>query len=283
MNERTWILLDTTYLCHRAYHSTGTLSYEGNPTGVIYGILRDIDILRKRFASERFVFCFDHGKGIREQRFPFYKEKRRADVSEEYEQKQEILQPQVEKLKFEVLGRIGYRNIFMQNGYEADDIIASIIKSHITSNEDHFIIVTGDTDMYQLIRDSDASVKSSVAVYHPRNDQWVTKKTVFDAYGIDPHVYWAGVKAVAGCSTDEVPGVAGVGEKTAAKYFAGKLNKSPKFKEIKKFLQSKEGFRNYQLVRLPFAGVKEFDLRDDERDERAYRKLLSEYGIKSLE
>src|SRR6185503_12020077 len=107
---RPWIILDSTYLCHRAYHSTGNLQFEGNPTGVIYGYLVALKQLRQQFASERLIHCWDHGKGLREQRFPYYKEKRRRNNSEENVRKQEILQPQIEKLKTDIIPRLGYKN-----------------------------------------------------------------------------------------------------------------------------------------------------------------------------
>lgn len=280
---RHWILLDSTYLCHRAYHSRGNLQFEGNPTGVIYGFLQDIQTIRKRFATERLVFCWDHGQGLREQRFPFYKEKRRTDNSDEWATKQSILRPQIQKLKMEYISRLGYKNNFMQSGYEADDIIASIVhetlnwhdSDGIKNEKDEFTIVTGDQDMYQLI-DS-----NRVRVYHPREDKIINQTTFVAEFGIMP-VTWATVKTLAGCSSDEVPGMKGVGIKTACKYFAGKV-KEPMRTKMKKFLQSKQALVNFQLVRLPFKGVKTFDLWDDERNEKEYRKLLSEAGINSLE
>jgi len=281
---RTWLLLDSTYLSHRAYHSTGSLSFEGDPTGVIYGYLRDIDMLRKRFATERLVHCWDHGRGLREQKFPWYKESRRKNNSEENVKKHEIMQPQVEKLKMDYIGRLGYRNNFMQVGYEADDIIASIVESTLALHtsfsskekiEDEIVIVTGDADMYQLI------IHDQVRVYHPREDKIVNQTSFIKEYGVFPHS-WSSVKTLAGCASDEVPGMKGVGIKTACKYFAG-TSKEPMRTAMKKFLQSKQATRNYMIVNLPFSGVKDFDLRDDNRNEKEYRRILSTCGIKSLE
>ena len=87
-----WIVIDATYLAHRAYHSKPYLSHEGGPTGVIFGVLKDIQLFRRQFATDRLVFCFDHGKGLREIKVPYYKSTRRKQAGEpEYEKKQEIL------------------------------------------------------------------------------------------------------------------------------------------------------------------------------------------------
>lgn len=273
-----WIICDSTYLCHRAYHSHTGLSYNGEPTGVLFGFLKDIHTLRQTFATERFVFCWDHGKGLREIKFPYYKETRRKKAGEpEYEQKQEILRPQVEKLKKEILFELGYKNVFWQNGYEADDIIASVIHSTIGHEKhgprnDEFIIVTGDTDLYQLIQ-------PNVSVYHPREGKEWNVNNFPTEFGVDPKE-WAAVKAIMGCSTDDVPGIDGVGIKTACRYFWD--SNCPKRNEIKKFLKSEQAVHNFMMVRLPYKGVKEFDLRDDKLNAKAYKKLIRRYGMASF-
>lgn len=278
---RTWILIDATYICHRAFHSTGNLSFDEEPTGVIYGFLRDLENLRKRFASERLVFTWDHGKGLREQRYTFYKESRRKNNSEENVKKHEILQPQIEKLKTAIIPQIGYKNNFMQVGYEADDLIASIVQDNRSCNDD-FVIVTGDQDMYQLIQSPEHASRSTAIVYHPREDRIVNHQSFFDEYGVQPKD-WIKVKALAGCSSDEIPGLTGVGEKTAASYWSGHMKPTHnKLTAIKEFLKTKQAAQNLLLVRLPYKGVKEMDLRDDARDEKAYRKLLSSMGIQTL-
>lgn len=278
-----WIVCDATYLCHRAYHSKPGLSYEGEPTGVIFGFLKDIQILRRNFLTERFVFCWDHGKGLREKRFPYYKETRRKQAGEpEYEKKQEIMRPQVEKLKKEILFDLGYKNVFWQDGYEADDIIASVIHNTIGPEDngpknDRFTIVTGDTDLYQLCR-------QYVTVYHPREGTSMDGPTLASKYGVN-HKEWAAVKAIMGCKTDDVPGMDGVGIKTACKFFtkSPSLMVSPMAKQIRKFLKSQQAIHNFMMVRLPYPGVKEFDLRDDAVNSKAFRKLIRRYGMASLE
>jgi len=251
------------------------LQFEGNPTGVIYGYLVALKQLRQQFASERLIHCWDHGKGLREQRFPYYKEKRRRNNSEENVRKQEILQPQIEKLKTDIIPRLGYKNNYMQVGYEADDVIASIIKSE---PKEEFVIVTGDNDMYQLISEK-------VSVFHPAKPEMVDRKTLKRKYGIAVGYNYMIAKTIAGCPVDEIPGVKGVRIKTACKFFlAGKKSlPSTVERKIKEFLKTKQAANNLILVKLPYPGIKEFDLWEDERNERAYRQILSESGIKSLE
>lgn len=267
---RTWILLDCTYLCYRAHFSTGGLKNRGDPSGVIYGFLRDLNSLSMRFNSERFVFCFDHGKGLRKIAYPFYKAKRPTMEEEE----KENLEKQMADLKLKHLTEIGYRNVFFQNGYEADDLIASVARDLQNSDEDESIIVSGDADMYQLLSEN-------TIIYHPQKDSIVDASSFVKEYNI-PAMNWSGVKTIGGCSSDNVPGLKGVGEKTAIQYFQGKLNEKPVYQTIKDFLQSKDGFASHALVHLPYPGTKVFDLMNDKVDKRKYRQLLSDYGITTL-
>ena len=56
---RTWCVIDVSYLAHRAFHTTGSLSYEGNPTGVLFGVLRDIEKQLDLHGASLAVFAFD--------------------------------------------------------------------------------------------------------------------------------------------------------------------------------------------------------------------------------
>lgn len=71
------LLLDVNYLCHRAYHTTGHLEFEGIVTGVLYGVLRDIRTLQENLQGEP-VFCFDKGPSKRKLTLPTYKGSRQA-------------------------------------------------------------------------------------------------------------------------------------------------------------------------------------------------------------
>lgn len=270
--NKTWLLFDCNFLCHRAFHAVGHLSFNEVKTGVLYGFFSDIQSIQEEFGSSDVVFCFDHGRiGVREKMFSGYKAKRKAKYDdaddEEIEARRELLR-QVDLLKTDYLSRIGYRNVFYQTGYEADDMIASVAKT--LPDGDEAIIITADEDMYQLITDR-------VMFYNPNKKMRMSLQKFKDEYGIDPSQFWK-VKCIAGCSTDDVPGIRGVGERTAIKYLKGELPETAKtYQSIKagrKVLR-----RNKPLVKLPFKRTARFKLIDDDVDLNEWEEVCKELGF----
>jgi DNA polymerase-1 len=273
--KRTWMLLDVNNLAYRAAFTTGRLSHGGDPTGVAFGIFRDIKQLKDRFSPHGFCFCFDHGKSLREKEFPYYKETRRKKKhTPEQQELRDSCRRQVEKLKFEWLGEMGYRNLFFHEGYEADDIIASVV--HNLDENEEAVIVSGDEDYYQLI-------SQKVIVFHPRGQKVVNLKSFKALYGIHPR-RWSLVKAIGGCVGDDVPGVVGVAEKTAAAYLRhGGLGDRKKEAAIKDYLKSQQYQDSLKLVQLPYEGCPRFVPVDDDTDPRKIRAVMEKLGIRSLD
>lgn len=271
--NRTWLFLDVNSLAHRAMHSTGELQYGEEATGVLFGVLRTVFELQDRFKAFSTVAAFDHGKGLREIRYPWYKETRRKrKLTDDEQETYEAMRHQVKRLRTDTFPRLGLSNILWQDGYEADDLIAAAC--HALPEEDSAVVVSGDKDMYQLLA-------HNVTVYHPTPQKLVTKKAFRREWGVGPNK-WVEVKAIAGCGTDDIPGVDGVGEKTAAKFLRGeKLNKGIE-PAIKRHLRSPEYKRNVDLIMLPYPGTKEVKLKSDNLDLEAKREILSDLGIRSL-
>src|SRR6185503_9457013 len=158
------------------------------------------------------VPCFDHGKGLREIKYPWYKETRRKKkLTDEQQSQYEAMRNQVKMLRTDIFPRLGLSNILWQDGYEADDLIASCC--HNLPDGDQVVIVSGDRDMYQLL-------SPDVKVYHPIGGSLVTKKSFRKGYGIGPGL-WAKTKAIAGDKTDDISGVPRVGITTAIKWIRG--------------------------------------------------------------
>ena len=135
----------------------GSLSYGGNATGVVYGFLKDIITLKKRFETNYIVFCWDYGKGIRKLISSDYKSNRHKD--KEDDDFEISFKKQVTLLRTEYLKQIGFRNIFYQDGYESDDIIASVCRN--LPDGDKGIIVSADHDLYQLLT-------ANISMYNPQ-------------------------------------------------------------------------------------------------------------------
>jgi len=273
MNELV-IAVDVSNLAHRAFHTTGELSYEGDGTGVLYGVLRDIIQLGDRFGSNTFAFCFDGGCDFRRRIYSKYKEMRqqRRREADEFEQEaRRDLRRQIYRLRTRYLPQVGFQNIFWQEGYEADDVIAWLV-GHYTTDE--FVVVSGDHDLLQLLSGD------RVIIWSPVAKQVVNEKTFTDTHGVDPSM-WSLVKAIAGCNSDEVPGVKGIGEKTAAKYISGTLNtESKKYRDI---VGNHELIaRNLKLVELPAEGCGPFELKRDQVTEKDWNKLVMSMCMKSL-
>ena len=184
----------------------------------------------------------------------------------------------MKNLRRKYLKTIGYRNIFCQKGYEGDDLIASVCLN--LKQKDEAIIISADQDLYQLLR-------FNISFYNPTKGKILTLQGFKKKYGIIPD-QWHLVKAIAGCSTDEVPGVKGVGELTAIKLLKDDLKKTLKvFETIKKFCWSKKTrvkkfMRNINLVLLPLEGTKVFKLKEDKISKQGWEKVYRKLGMMSL-
>jgi 5'-3' exonuclease len=270
-----FLVLDANYLCHRAKYTTGDLSIDDIPTGVIYGFLRDIITFTEKFDTTNIIFCWDSKTSKRWQIDHNYKQNRRDKKQTEEELKYDnSFREQIKKLRKIYLKQIGCANVFCQKGYESDDIIASVCKNLPEDNQ--VVIITADHDLYQCI-------KPNVSIYSPQKRKTLTLQGFKKQYGILPRD-WFAVKALAGCTSDNIKGCKGVGEKTAIKYILGTINKNSKiFEKLCNYNQSTEYGNNCKLVTLPFEGTKKFKLRENRFSNDGWVKVCKELGIKSMQ
>lgn len=268
-----WLILDVPFLAHRASHSVGGLSHGDEPTSVVFGLMRDLIGWREVFQTDKVVFCFDRGRNKRLELCPEYKQNRlRAEETEEERQQRARLHGQIRRLMEDDLFRLGYRNVFWEEGYEADDVIASIVLSSL-SGDDEAVIVSSDSDLYQLIG-------PSVSTFDPRVNKRRTLQWFHQQFGIAPS-QWADVKAICGCGGDNVEGVRGVGEKSALLFLKGLLKtESTKFKRITE--NNELWKRNLRLVQLPFVGAEQFLVREDKVTKERWRGFCDSMGMKTL-
>ena len=268
------LLLDTTYLCHRAYHAVGDLAFGDKGTGAVFGVLRDIVTLQEEFQTDRCVFAFDAGVGLRYALLPTYKHSRAArhavDTVEERAARKDFAL-QVLALRHKHLTEIGFRNVVACQGYEADDIIASIAAA--VPGDEEAIIIGSDKDLWQCLR-------PNVSCWDPQRRKATTAVSFLQQWGLEP-ARWADVKALAGCSTDDVPGVRGVGELTAARYLRGELGSH--LKTAQRIRAARHLYqRNIQIVRLPFAGTPTPELVPDEVTVERWEAVVNGLGMRSL-
>ncbi len=198
MAQNKILLLDSNSLMHRAYHALPNLkSSKGLYTGAIYGFLSILLRLIKEQKPTHIAAAFDlHGPTFRHEMFKDYKATRKP-MDEE-------LRQQVEPLK-QLITAMGIKIVSLQ-GYEGDDILGTLSKRF----DDECIIVTGDRDSFQLVS--------------PTTKVFWTKKGVSDIEVYDEErllqdgftvPQFIDYKALRGDTSDNVPGIPGVGEKTA--------------------------------------------------------------------
>lgn len=198
------IIIDGNSLVHRAFHAIPPLSTsQGLVTNAVYGFT---NMLMKIIADEspdRIVVAFDKGKvTFRHADFEDYKANRPATPDD--------LRPQFPVLK-DLLKAMRIK-IYEIDGYEADDLIGSIAEAAEQSGLNS-IIITGDRDALQLVSPLTRVRLTKKGI--SELDEYDEGK-VWDRYGVTPRQY-TDFKGLTGDASDNVPGVPGIGEKTASR------------------------------------------------------------------
>lgn len=209
-----WLVIDGLNLFIRNFVVMPTMDRDGNPTGGIVGFVRALKNLLGDNAPERVLVCWDGEGGSRRRRgiFAEYKQGRKVRTNRAYEEsgneQANNFGDQVTKLK-RILRNLGVIQIEC-NDVEADDVVAYLC-NHVLPPEDEKVVVSSDRDLLQL-------VGPKVLVYSPSKKVYWTTTEVREKTGVLPENY-VFVKALMGDSSDNIPGVGGVGEKTAVKLF----------------------------------------------------------------
>ena len=207
VSETKLLLLDGHSLAYRAFYALPVENFmtsTGQPTNAVYGFM---SMLLSVLSAERpthVAVAFDVSRQtFRTELYPEYKAQRESSPAE--------FKGQVALIE-DVLDAMGIRVIALP-GFEADDVIATLADQAQAERTD-VSIVTGDRDTFQLITDH-------ITVLYPRKGvsdlARMTPTAVLDRYGVTPEQY-ADYAAMRGDPSDNLPGVPGVGEKTAAKW-----------------------------------------------------------------
>jgi len=262
------LLCDSHGIGYRAHHSTGSLD-----SGIAFGFLTTILQLAERYRTNQLIFCWDGPGSLRKKLFPAYKMARDTKTPEEKADRVKI-HTQFDSLRKEILPALGFANHHQQSGYEADDLIASIIIGNPTRQ---FVVVSSDHDLFQLLQYHNCKGQHLLS-----SGKLMTASAFMTEYRI-PARDWATVKAIAGCAGDGVTGVTGVGETTAIKFL---LNEMPTTSKKWLFISESANMRlihnNYKLVRLPFPGVKKTEIKEDSFDEETMGQVFSDLGMDSF-
>lgn len=199
-------MVDGNNLLFRAYYATaysGGLMYnsKGFPTNALFGFTNMINKIVSEEKPNYIVVAFDKGKTFRHDKFDFYKDGRSETPDE--------LKIQFPKAK-EILDGMGIKYYEIDN-YEADDIIGTFAK--YCNEDDNYdgLIISSDKDLLQLI-----SPQVEMKLLKQKDYIRYNEKSFKEDWGIDP-INIIDLKALMGDSSDNIPGVKGIGEKTALK------------------------------------------------------------------
>jgi DNA polymerase I len=204
-DRRAILLLDGHSLAYRAFYALpDTLRTQtGQLTNAVYGFTSMLIKLLGDRRPDAIVVAFDKGRDvIRTEAFPEYKAKRATPPDE--------FRPQVDLIK-QVLGALQIPVVEVA-GVEADDVLATLAERAIAEGF-HAYIVTGDRDAMQLVSDQLTVLYTLRGISEMAE---MTPQAVVDRYGVPPHCY-VDLAALRGDNSDNLPGVPGVGDKTAAK------------------------------------------------------------------
>lgn len=200
------ILVDGNNLMFRSYYAT---AYSGNimknskgfPTNALYGFVSMMNKIINEERPEYIAVAFDIGKNFRKEKYDFYKEGRSA-TPDELKQQMPIAR--------NILDAMGIKYLELAP-YEADDIIGTLAKWADEDPEYDATIISSDRDLLQLI-----SPVVDVKLLKQKDYIKYNPESFFKEWGIEP-IKIIDLKALAGDASDNIPGVKGIGDKTALK------------------------------------------------------------------
>src|SRR3989338_844017 len=211
-------LLDGNSFCYRAFYAIRDLrNSRGEPTNAVYGFITMLEKLTKDVKPDGTAIMFDlKGPTHRHLKYEEYKIHRKPMPDE--------LVSQIPLLK-DVLRAMNVP-IFEKDGFEADDVIATLARK-LEAGGHEVAIVTGDKDMLQL-------VSKKTKVLTPQKDNFLYDEAAVKArFGVGPKCV-VEIMALMGDSSDNIPGVPGIGDKTAGKLIAEYGSLEAVYKNIQK-------------------------------------------------
>lgn len=199
-SDKQIFLVDGQSYIYRAFYAVRDLTNsQGFPTNAIFGFVNMLQRIREGYAPSHLAIIFDaKGKNFRHDLYPNYKARRLVMP--------ETLRPQIPRIK-EVVRAYQIPTIELE-GYEADDIIATLAARWEKQGAE-VVIVSGDKDLMQL-------VSAHISMLDTMKDERIGIEQVKAKFGVEP-ARVVDVQGLMGDTTDDIPGVPGIGEKTAIK------------------------------------------------------------------
>jgi DNA polymerase I len=196
----TILLIDGMYLVYSSFYSHQAMrTIQGEPTGAVFGFISRVESLIQELRPDRLAVAFDaKAKNFRRDLYPEYKAKR-LQPPEELIQQLPLIKEYLE-----------YRGIYFleKAGLEADDIIALLSRRYAAAGSE-VLIFSADKDLFQLVAER-------ISVFHPKLKQKLDRAGVKNFFGIFPEQI-VDYLSLAGDASDNIPGIPGIGDKTATK------------------------------------------------------------------
>ena len=265
---KTLTIIDTFGFFFRSYFALPPLkNSEGFPTGLLTGFINLIDSLHRDHATDYIVFALDSkGDTFRKEIYPEYKANR-DEAPQDLKKQLPIAIKWIREMGFASLEK---------DGYEADDIIATLAK-YGKEQGLKVKIISHDKDLYQMIDDD------RVVMYDSIKRKEINEKECFEKFGVYPKDF-INFQAILGDSSDNIPGVKGIGKVGASKL----INKYHTLENIyadienvgtvniqKKLLDGKESaFLSRELVTMRTDVFKDFDLESFRFEDKNYLTYL---------
>lgn len=234
---KKFVIIDTFNFLHRAYHALPKTFTDpnGEPINAVYGVtsmlITTFDLIKPDYA----VAAMDSPEPtFRVEEFTPYKAHRKP--------MEDDLSVQIPKV-VEVLDSFGIKRVQV-NGYEADDIIGTFVERY--SDRADFIVVSNDRDLWQL---SDKNV-TFMLPSNGKNVEWIAKEQAEKRLGFDPDIL-PDYKGLRGDPSDNIPGIHGIGDKTAKKLLAEYGNLDGIYehlKEVKPDSLNRKLSENYEIA-----------------------------------
>jgi DNA polymerase-1 len=265
---KTLTIIDTFGFFFRSYFALPPLkNSDGFPTGLLTGFINLIDTLHRDHNTDYIVFALDSkGKTFRSDIYPEYKANRDAPPEDLVKQL---------PIAIDWIAEMGFANL-AKEGYEADDIIATLAK-YGKEQGLNVRIVSHDKDLYQMIEDG------HVVMYDSVKRKEISEKECFEKFGVYPKDF-INFQAILGDSSDNVPGVKGIGKVGASKLINKYRTLEAIYDDIenagtaniqKKLLESKESaFISRELVTMDQNVFKDFVLESFAFEDKNYLTCL---------
>ncbi len=270
------VLIDGNAILHRAFHALPAMNNsKGQPTNAVYGFVSMLFAVIKELKPTHIAVAFDRPKPtFRKQLFKEY-QSQRPEMDKELVSQIKIVHQVLETMRI---------SIYEKDGYEADDVIGTITKQSVNKKVDEVIVMTGDRDLLQLVN---KKVKLYMPVKGLTEAKLYGEKETEERMGVPPGQI-TDLKGLMGDASDNYPGVAGIGPKTAILLLKEFGSVASVYKHLSKLKNpslvekltkdKKNALLSHQLATVVTDAPIDFDAQKSELHDLATREVIELFG-----